>query len=426
MSFRQLVPGTTTRLRMEGMLEVRVVTAGSNVPAELNLEGEGRYNRMSGSAFKLLECSGEISVSIQPGRGTDFSNAVSATVQISSGRRGSSAEEIIEFPPATLSDNSPLRIATLTRNDGWLEVSTANTSVGQSVAGLGGIVRSNLRPMIDASNSYLPDDMGVRVFLDCGAAMATPALIGLIPQAVNVITGSVAACSSLDSVELCWGHDGTERVSLEMLESRVVEIVKKGHRYVGGAEYSGDGMSHLTFVISDVAPAVVEFAESNAVALVLGDNPVDIPVEGNNSAIVNIGSSFESRLSAPVTAADSASGMQHPLKIVSEAIATVVQGTLPAAHSRRKLRGTTDFGDIEPPAFPVPGLDSNPTPDAPGGGFSSGPNIDVPSFGGFDPQPPQQGESRPSFPDAPFAGNEFPGNSETPFPNDSEFPGNWR
>lgn len=425
MSFRQLASGTTTKLRLDGMLEVRVVTAGTAAPAELHLDGEGRFNRMSDSAFKLLECTGEISVSIRPGKGTDFSSTVSATVQISSGRPGSSAEEIIELPPATLTDNSPMRVATLKWVDDALEISVANTVVGQTVAGFGGIVRSNLRPLIDSNQAYLSDTVGIRVVVDTGAAMSTPALINLIPKAASIITGSVAACSSRDSVELQWGKNHIERANLDTLQSHIAEIVKRGHRYVGGSEYTDDGLSYLTFVISDVAPAVVEFAQSNAIALVLGDNPVDIPADGSIGAIINVGSSLESQISAPM---DESADQRHPLRIVSEAISNVVRGELPKGNTVRMPRGETSVEEIGVSVPQMPSFEDTSALDTSVPSSFGAPGVSVPQMESLR----QLDASGPKLPESPFqAGTSFlpegfPDNSQSTFPGDWQHPNEWR
>ena len=401
MATRQLAPGASLDIPEEGMMEIRVLSVGSSTPIRLDLSGDGLYNRMNNSAFKLLKCEGEIEIRIQPVENADFSNTISGTVQVVKGRRGAGSEDIYEFQNVPLSDATSVRIGTIAPfNRGGTQMLTLTSATGfskKNVEGLAAVVKAKLRTLIDEGQIVLPRNLNVVVALDNGAAMSTPALRHHVSDAVNIISGTVAACTDTDNVYLQWGRNHSERVALGQLENRIQESIDQGAKYIGGSEYVGDGLRDLTFVISDVAPALIDSGNSNAIALVLGNNPVDIPIEGSTGALVNVDDSFASRVNDPLNL----SGAQrNPLKVVSTALENLAQQKLPTPSRPRTVRGSAQTVSRGPevPSMPTWEGFESPAPSAP----QAAPQFEAPTVAAPSFAPPTM-PAQPSAPQPPSA-----------------------
>lgn len=272
MVMKSLNPGGAITMPAAGMFQIRAHALGTGEPVRLVVDGQAQLNQVDAATVKVLQVTGDLRLLVAPARGGEFGPGASAQIVLSRGRPGTDAAEGVELPPISLDGRSEAAAGTVSLQGALLNVRAA-TGNETNLEGPASTVGAALRSAFDSQGVHPPSGLALRLHLDRSASMSVPAVREHLDTAVSIVVGAASIACSGGTVTLV--TDGAESVLAgpAALPDAVTAASAEAIRRIGGGENIGSGRAALTFVISDSAPAAVVEGTSNAVSLVLGNQP---------------------------------------------------------------------------------------------------------------------------------------------------------
>lgn len=272
MVMKSLNPGGAITMPAAGMFQIKAHALGTGEPVRLVVDGQAQHNQVDAATVKVLQVTGDLRLIVAPARGGEFGPGASAQIVLSRGRPGTDAAEGVELPPISLDGRSEATAGTVSLQGSLLHV-RAVTGNETNLEGPASTVGAALRSAFDSQGVYPPSGLALRLHLDRSASMSVPAVREHLDTAVSVVVGAASIACSGGTITLV--TDGSEMTlsGPAELPDAVTASSAEAVRRIGGGESVSTGKNELTFVISDSAPAAVVDGSSNAVALVLGNQP---------------------------------------------------------------------------------------------------------------------------------------------------------